>query len=103
MSFRELRDFKEIMCALGYPRLISIENFKNPHFELVADVLVWLCRRFASADSCTSFWMGQQVPTIHAFVFAALESYVRFIGVSECRSVGQTVTRLTSRGNSLTC
>jgi len=46
MSFRELRDFKEIMCALGYPRLISIENFKNPHFELVADVLVWLCRRY---------------------------------------------------------
>ena len=37
MSFRELRNFKEIMCTLGYPRLISIENFKVPHFELVAE------------------------------------------------------------------
>ena len=32
MSFRELRNFKEMMCTLGYPRLISIENFKVPHF-----------------------------------------------------------------------
>jgi len=46
MSFRELRNFKEIMCTLGYPRLISIENFKVPHFELVADILVWLCHRY---------------------------------------------------------
>ena len=37
MSYRELRNFKEIMCTLGYPRLISIENFKVPHFELVAE------------------------------------------------------------------
>jgi len=46
MAFRELRNFKEIMCHLGYPRLISIENFKLPHFELVADILVWLCHRY---------------------------------------------------------
>ena len=46
MSYRELRNFKEIMCTLGYPRLISIENFKVPHFELVADILVWLCQRY---------------------------------------------------------
>ena len=49
MSYRELRNFKEIMCTLGYPRLISIENFKQPHFELVADILVWLCRRCAAS------------------------------------------------------
>ena len=46
MSFRELRNFTELMRALGYPRLISIENFKVPHFELVADILVWLCHRY---------------------------------------------------------
>ena len=46
MSYRELRNFKEIMCTLGYPRLISIENFKVPHFELVADILIWLCNRY---------------------------------------------------------
>ena len=47
MSYRELRNFKEIMTCLGYPRLISIENFKQPHFELVADCLVWLVNRRA--------------------------------------------------------
>mmetsp|Transcript_8636 Transcript_8636/g.28439 ORF Transcript_8636/g.28439 Transcript_8636/m.28439 type:complete len:418 (-) Transcript_8636:367-1620(-) len=46
MSYRELRNFKEIMCTLGYPRLISIENFRKPHFELVADILIWLCNRY---------------------------------------------------------
>ena len=46
MSYRELRNFKEIMATLGYPRLISIENFKVPHFELVADILIWLCQRY---------------------------------------------------------
>jgi len=46
MSYRELRNFKEIMCTLGYHRLISIENFKTPHFELVADILIWLCHRY---------------------------------------------------------
>ena len=43
---QQLRNFKEIMCTLGYPRLISIENFKQPHFELVADILLWLCHRY---------------------------------------------------------
>jgi len=31
---------------LGYPRLISMENFRSPNFELVADVLDWLLHRF---------------------------------------------------------
>jgi hypothetical protein len=35
-------DFTEMMRALGYPRPISMENFRNPNFELVADVLRWL-------------------------------------------------------------
>ena len=39
MSFRELRNFCEIMRALGYPRLVSMENFRKPNFELVADIL----------------------------------------------------------------
>ena len=41
MSYRELRNFCEIMRQLGYPRPISIENFKLPNFELVADILYW--------------------------------------------------------------
>jgi hypothetical protein len=35
-------DFTETMKALGYPRLISVENFRTPNFELVADALFWL-------------------------------------------------------------
>ncbi|KAL1523188.1 hypothetical protein AB1Y20_018141 [Prymnesium parvum] len=46
MSYRELRNFKEIMATLGYPRLISIENFKVPNFDLVKEVLLWLCKRY---------------------------------------------------------
>mmetsp|Transcript_35489 Transcript_35489/g.57414 ORF Transcript_35489/g.57414 Transcript_35489/m.57414 type:complete len:458 (-) Transcript_35489:864-2237(-) len=45
MSFRELRNFCEVMRSLGYPRLISVDNFRTPNFELVADVLYWLVQR----------------------------------------------------------
>jgi clusterin-associated protein 1 len=33
------------MKSLGYPRLISIDNFRLPNFELVADCLYWLMQR----------------------------------------------------------
>jgi clusterin-associated protein 1 len=40
-----------MMKSLGYPRLISVENFRTPNFELVADVLFWLIHRYdPSAD-----------------------------------------------------
>lgn len=35
-----------MMRALGYNRLISMENFRNPNFRLVAEILVWLVQRF---------------------------------------------------------
>mmetsp|Transcript_8959 Transcript_8959/g.16123 ORF Transcript_8959/g.16123 Transcript_8959/m.16123 type:complete len:420 (-) Transcript_8959:14-1273(-) len=46
MSFRELRNFTEVMRSLGYPRMVSMENFRNPNFELVADCLYWLLQRY---------------------------------------------------------
>lgn len=46
MSFREIRSFTEIMKSLGYPRLISVDNFRLPNFELVADCLYWLLQRY---------------------------------------------------------
>eukprot|EP01112_Ceratiomyxa_fruticulosa_P019605 TRINITY_DN6460_c0_g1_i2.p1 TRINITY_DN6460_c0_g1~~TRINITY_DN6460_c0_g1_i2.p1 ORF type:complete len:458 (-),score=123.84 TRINITY_DN6460_c0_g1_i2:89-1462(-) len=46
MSYRELRNFTEIMRGLGYPRLISVENFRIPHFDLVADILLWLVKQY---------------------------------------------------------
>lgn len=39
-------DFAECMRSLGYPRIISMENFRNPNFELVADCLDWLVSRY---------------------------------------------------------
>eukprot|EP00794_Sanderia_malayensis_P008947 gene8947-9901_t len=46
MSYRDLRNFTEMMRALGYPRLISMENFRSPNFALVAEVLKWLVLRY---------------------------------------------------------
>ncbi|XP_058536666.1 clusterin-associated protein 1 isoform X6 [Ochotona princeps] len=46
MSFRELRNFTEMMRALGYPRHISMENFRTPNFGLVSEVLLWLVKRY---------------------------------------------------------
>ncbi|KAK3705197.1 hypothetical protein QZH41_013991 [Actinostola sp. cb2023] len=46
MSFRDLRNFTEMMRSLGYPRLISMENFRSPNFPLVAEVLIWLVKRY---------------------------------------------------------
>ncbi|OAD61935.1 Clusterin-associated protein 1 [Eufriesea mexicana] len=34
------------MRVLGYPRLISVGNFRLPNFPLVAEILVWLVKRF---------------------------------------------------------
>ena len=34
------------MRSLGYPRLISVENFRTPNFGLVADVLYWMVQRY---------------------------------------------------------
>lgn len=38
-------DFTEMMRALGYPRLISMDNFRSPNFPLVSEILQWLVRR----------------------------------------------------------
>ncbi|XP_030195606.1 clusterin-associated protein 1 homolog isoform X3 [Gadus morhua] len=46
MSFRDLRNFTEMMRALGYPRLVSMENFRTPNFGLVAEILIWLVKSY---------------------------------------------------------
>ncbi|KAF1759462.1 hypothetical protein GCK72_015929 [Caenorhabditis remanei] len=40
--------------TLRYPRLMSIENFRNPNFQLVAELLEWIVKKFepdASLDA----------------------------------------------------
>merc|ERR1719258_726466 len=46
MEADELRNFCEVMRSLGYPRLISMENFRTPNFQLVAHCLDWLVHRY---------------------------------------------------------
>ena len=46
MSYRDMRNFTEMMRALGYPRLISMENFRQPNFSLVAEILAWLVKQY---------------------------------------------------------
>lgn len=59
MAYRELRNFtgwfthmsrltvvKEIMRSLGFPKLISMENFRQCNFRLVAEILMWLVERY---------------------------------------------------------
>ena len=50
MSFRELRNFTEMMRVLGYHRRISVDNFREPNFELVADCLCTVCCRCRGDD-----------------------------------------------------
>ena len=47
MSYRELRNFCEIMRALNYPRTISMENFRVANFKLTAEITFWLVKRFS--------------------------------------------------------
>ncbi|EGZ25437.1 hypothetical protein PHYSODRAFT_344952 [Phytophthora sojae] len=51
MSFRELRNLTEMMRALGYPRPISMENFRTPNFELVSDLLYWMVKKYDPSSS----------------------------------------------------
>jgi clusterin-associated protein 1 len=46
MSYRDLRAFCEMMRGLGFPRLVSVENFRNPNFPLVAELMAWLVKRY---------------------------------------------------------
>ncbi|RWS28939.1 clusterin-associated protein 1-like protein [Leptotrombidium deliense] len=46
MSYRELRNFAEILRVLGYSRLVSVENFRKPNFPLIAEILQWLTLRY---------------------------------------------------------
>eukprot|EP00916_Digyalum_oweni_P018966 GHVL01031640.1.p1 GENE.GHVL01031640.1~~GHVL01031640.1.p1 ORF type:complete len:228 (-),score=43.52 GHVL01031640.1:521-1204(-) len=46
MSYSDTRRFCETMRFLGYPRLISIESFHNPNFQLIAEILDWLVHRY---------------------------------------------------------
>lgn len=35
-----------MLRSLNYPRLVSLENFLKPNFELIADILYWLAQKY---------------------------------------------------------
>lgn len=39
-------DLAEMLRAVGYPRMVSVENFRNPNFPLVADIGRWLVSQY---------------------------------------------------------
>eukprot|EP00746_Dinoflagellata_sp_MGD_P005070 gnl/MRDRNA2_/MRDRNA2_109814_c0_seq1.p1 gnl/MRDRNA2_/MRDRNA2_109814_c0~~gnl/MRDRNA2_/MRDRNA2_109814_c0_seq1.p1 ORF type:complete len:413 (+),score=123.29 gnl/MRDRNA2_/MRDRNA2_109814_c0_seq1:128-1366(+) len=79
MSFRELRNFAEALRSLGYPRLVSMENFRTPNFELVADVLDWLIHRF-DPSSLMDDDISTEAKRV-AFLKSAVERVVLKVGV----------------------
>lgn len=46
MSYRECRSLCEMLRSLNYNRIVSLENFVRPNFELVADILYWLAQKY---------------------------------------------------------
>ena len=46
MTYRDIKTFCEMTRVLGYPRLISVENFRKPNFPLLAELLKWLVKRY---------------------------------------------------------
>ncbi|XP_044734194.1 clusterin-associated protein 1 [Chrysoperla carnea] len=45
MSFRDLRNFTELLRTLGCQIQVSLESFRNPNFPLMSELLVWLSKR----------------------------------------------------------
>ena len=73
-------DFTETMKALGYPRLISVENFRTPNFELVADALYWLVHRSDNRNSSS----GSHSKPTHKATAAQRSLIPRCVLVSVC-------------------
>ena len=48
MSYRELRNFYEIMRSLNYPRTVLMENFRVSNFKITAEIIFWLVKGFSS-------------------------------------------------------
>ncbi|XP_065157328.1 clusterin-associated protein 1 isoform X2 [Atheta coriaria] len=46
MSYRDVRNCTEMLRALGYPKLVSMESFRKPNFPLITSLLLWLTKRF---------------------------------------------------------
>jgi clusterin-associated protein 1 len=46
MTYRELRQFAEIVRMLGYPNPVGVDSFDTPNFVLMAQLLQWLANLY---------------------------------------------------------
>ena len=51
------------MRSLGYPNVISMEAFRTPNFELVAELLYWLVKRY-DPDAMISDEIGTETERV---------------------------------------
>lgn len=49
MSVLEIRSFVEKLKILRYPKPLSVDSFKMPNFQQMAEILVWLAKRYVFA------------------------------------------------------
>ena len=78
MSYRDLRSLTEMMRALGYPRLISMENFRQPNFQLVSEMLSWLVKRFDPNADMPSETDTEQVTNFYVIEKIKMQNYLIF-------------------------
>lgn len=45
LFYQSFSDATEILRTLEYPRLVSIENFRIPNFELLSEILEWVVKK----------------------------------------------------------
>ena len=74
-----ITDCAEMLRALGFPRLISLENFRSPNFPLVAEILTWTARRFDPAVDLPSDIDTEQDRVIFVRSVAQYMVSLRFI------------------------
>jgi len=54
--------------VLSYPRLISMENFRQPNFRLVAELMTWLVKQYNFSFSLLHYLLYlcfSKLDTIH--------------------------------------
>ena len=79
MVFNQFKipDFIDKMCLLGYPRLISRENFRSTNFPLVAEILHWFCHQLDHNNGIGLLTDTEQDRVI--FMTSAVQYLVRII------------------------
>ncbi|CAF0798128.1 unnamed protein product [Rotaria sp. Silwood1] len=60
MTYRDISHLCEMARVLSYPRLISMENFRQPNFRLVAEIMTWLVKQYDPLSDVPSDIEGEQ-------------------------------------------